>query len=140
MCLERLAKWYEKPLFWFRRTGYKVFVTLLGQKGLYSEMQGTYAYPRPEGEWIDEWMFRDKQRRTPDAKINLGYGKGKYRPGWHIFLTKKGLENWLGHSIDMCDYAGVRKVKFGTVTAKGFQGKHRCVVASMLYILPKEAK
>ena len=137
VCLDRL---YEKK-FPRHGVGFKVFATTdergHAEKGmLYGDCQAQNL-GRPINKWLHEKDFRrgawyQKRRMT----LRAGYcsDAGRYRKGWHIFLTADGASAWWTNGPRDAGFV-IRRVRFRNAVAWGRQSLADVIVAKEMKIL-----
>ena len=121
MCLDTVTRTYDSPLEGVK-TGYKVFLTgedyPLIPAGTVKNDCRPYLYEL--GEWYESYIGR--------GEVAKPHG---YKPGFHIFATKRGAKAWGGR---------VFKVEFSAVTCVGtqdiwFSGRYKCYVANEMRVV-----
>jgi len=144
MCLSRVD-FHTKHI----KTGYKVL-----EKKQYEDMLGqvhdTYYTPYQgstcqldAGSWYDEKEYRPYKLRVSSLPLKLvtERGSASYLCGFHIFVTRKGAETWIGTAN--AGHLVVAKVSVKDCVASGTQlirknwhniGFYRVVVAKQIKI------
>jgi len=121
MCMETVSRVRPKP----EGIGYKAFDVRNGE--LYGELaRGDKVRP------VKEWL---KARNYSVSKLSrywLSRIKGKYPTGWHIYKSRRGIENWMqGENSYM-----IKKVRYRRAHTKGTTNGYGVVVAKEIYIIP----
>ena len=123
MCLDRLENFKVKLNEDGIGTGYKVF-------RMDGKLYGEFARRTKErrvGVWLKERNFR-LLRTSSLQRI-----KGRYKQGWHIFLSRQSCHEWGVH-----DNLVITKIKFRNIVATGRNVDNNRVVVAKEIFIPKE--
>ena len=129
MCMETVSRVRPKP----EGIGYKAFDVRNGE--LYGELaRGDKVRP------VKEWL---KARNYSVSKLSrrwLGQIRGKYPTGWHIYKSRRGIENWMqgenSHWMQGEYSYMIKKVRYRRAHTKGTTNGYGVVVAKEIYIIP----
>ena len=119
MCLSYLGDYRHINL--DKGVGWKFFK--INEKGKLKTPYLLFEFP------INRWV-KDKAVK----KIKFGLRRDQtYPAGFHIYLTKKDADD-----MSFCRGTIVKKVKYRNVVAKGYQGKHKVIVAREMLVIPNK--
>ena len=118
MCLTKIDE-VLKPIDWSEREGWKVFQR--HEEGYGFEFRNlNQAFHVPTDCWL-------KAKVISISSNNLD----TYRSGFHVFVTRRGADEWHGNAERGCV---VVKVRVRGVETIGSQGEHECWVAREMWV------
>ena len=119
MCLEIVDKETKQIKY-----GWKVFRNMNGK--LKSICRGNGKHFK-KGVWHNEKDFRgeEERRKTIDSHFD-----GRYKKGFHVFVTLKGLKFWRDYKDDI-----IKKVEVKDIVASGTQLREDVVVVKKLKVV-----